>query len=178
MDAEELNDLPEIELIDGLEFPKMSPRRRHSLLQGALCAMLRAWAAGRGSVGTEWRFRVSGEPGRENSYVPDVAFVWHERLDALSEDDAEEPPFAPDLAVEVRSPGDRDRTVRRKIERYVQYGAKLVLDVRPDSRTIVAVDPYGEKTFGEADVFEHAAFAGFRFEVASLFAEADARPRS
>jgi len=178
MDAEELTDLPEIELIDGLEFPKMSPRRRHSLLQAALAAMLREWAAGRGSVGTEWRFRASGEPGRENSYVPDVAFVAHERLDALSEDDAEEPPFAPDVTVEVRSPGDRDRTVRRKVERYLQYGAKLVLDVRPELRTIVASDPRGENTFGEGDVFAHEALEGLRFPLAAFFAEADVRRRT
>lgn len=172
-DSDELIDLPEIELIDGLEVPKMSPRTRHSLLQGALGAMLREWARGRGYVGPEWRFRVSGEPGRENSYVPDIAYVSSERLGPLTGLDAEEPPFAPDLAVEVDSPGDRPRNVRRKVERYLQHGAKLVLEVRPDSRTIAAFDACGERVFSESEMFEHPALDGFAFSIAEFFAEAD-----
>jgi len=166
-------DEPEIEIIDGRRVAKMSPRRRHGVLQGILVSMLRDWSGRRGTVATEWRFHVSGAPGRKNSYVPDVAYLSAERLLSLSADQAEEPPFAPDVAIEIHSPGDRDPNVARKVERYLEYGSKLVLDVRPASRTIVAYDPRGKRIFTEAELFEHEALPGFRFPVADLFAEAD-----
>jgi Uma2 family endonuclease len=172
---EELGDLPEIELIDGVEVPKMSPRRRHAVLQTALASLLREWARGKGEVGTEWRFHVSGVPGRRNSYVPDIAFVRYERLEPLSAEAAEEPPFAPDVAVEIRSPGDREANVARKVERYLQYGARVVLDVRPDARTVVAFDARGSHVYTESETFEHPEIDGFRFAVAALFAEIDRR---
>ena len=168
-------DEPEIELIDGLPVAKMSPKRRHAVLQTTLGALVREWAIGRGTVGTEWRFHLSGTPSRKNSYVPDLAYVSAARLRALTAASAEEPPFAPDVAVEIHSPGDRERNVGRKVERYLQYGSRLVLDVRPMSRTIVAHDVNGKRVFTERDRFEHAALPGFSFAVAALFSEADLR---
>jgi len=72
----------------------------------------------------------------------------------LSEFEGERPPFAPDLAVEIRSPDDRDRNVARKVEIYLAYGSRLVLDVHPKRKTIVAP--------GE--------LPGFSFDVTAFFA--------
>ena len=72
----------------------------------------------------------------------------------LSEFEGERPPFAPDLPVEIRSPDDRDRNVARKVEIYLAYGSRLVLDVHPKRKTIVA----------------HGELPGFRFDVTAFFA--------
>jgi hypothetical protein len=50
---------PETEWVRGRALQKVSPKRTHSFLQGALTIELTRWAAGRGGVGPEWRFRVA-----------------------------------------------------------------------------------------------------------------------
>jgi Uma2 family endonuclease len=173
---ESLGDQAEVEVLRGIELPKMSPQRRHARLQGLLFALLDAWAGAGGQVGTEWRFWLSRSPLEETSLVPDVAFVTAERLAALDDEQAEEPPFAPDIAVEIRSPGDRERNIKAKAALYLAAGARVVLDVDPDQRRIVAYDAAGERVFAEAASFAHPAFPGLAFDVAALFASAD-RPR-
>jgi Uma2 family endonuclease len=151
----------------------MSPRRRHARLQGLIFASLDRWAERRGDVGTEWRFRLSERPESETSLVPDVAYVSGDRLGRLDDATAEEPPFAPDIAVEIRSPGDRERNIRAKIGLYLEFGAMLVLDVDPERRQIVAHDPRGKRAFAAGETFSHPAAPGFTLDVATLFAAAD-----
>jgi len=172
-ETDRLFDETEVELIDGIEVPKMSPKRRHSVLQLAIGEMLRAWAGERGTVGTEWRFCLEPQTDCETSLVPDIAFVSAERLESLTDDEVEEPPFAPDIAVEIRSPGDRERNVARKIKRHLEHGGRLVLDIQPALRTIVAHDANGRQTFGQADTFNHVEVSGLTFSVGDYFAKAD-----
>lgn len=160
---------PYLELIDGVRVPKVSPRTRHSFLQLELGTLFRAWAAGRGSVGTEWRLWLVPTGGQRTSLVPDVAYVSQERLAELGDEAYEMPPFAPDVAVEIRSPGDRRRRIERKIELYLTYGARLVLDVDPATRTIFAHDGSAMRAFRDGDRFQHAAVAGLSFDVSALF---------
>jgi Uma2 family endonuclease len=135
--------------------------------------ILTAWAGERGEVGVEWRFHLDPDAQRENCYVPDVAYVSLKRLAPLDDERAEEPPFAPDIAVEIRSPGDRERNVAKKIERYLEYGAALVLDVDPSSATIVAHARDGVSRFTGDDTFRHHAATGLTFTVAAYFAVGD-----
>lgn len=65
---------------------------------------------------------------------PDVAFYSITRQPALPDDYFE---IAPDLAVEVLSPGDRRGAVRDKIREYVAAGVRLVWLVDPDARTVL-----------------------------------------
>lgn len=95
---------PYIEYLAGRAVPKVSPKRRHGMVQGALFAILREQARGRGDVATEWRCYLPAEP-RRTSLVPDVAFISNESLAPLTEQEREMPQFAPDIAIEVRSEG-------------------------------------------------------------------------
>ncbi len=170
-----ITDAPEIEILRGIEVPKVSPRRRHARLQGLFFRLLDDWAGTRGDVGTEWRFKLSPGPEDESTLVPDVAFVSIERLAALDDDAAEEPPFAPDIAVEIRSPGDRERNILTKVALYLSAGAQLVLDVDPGLRRIIAYEATGERVFSEADTFAHRRAPRLEFAVGALFAAADRR---
>lgn len=165
LDAEK----PYVELIDGVETPKVSPKSRHSLIQIELAVIFRNWAAGRGRVGTEWRYWLVPAGERRTSLVPDVAYVSNERFGELRGDAREMPPFAPDIAIEIRSPGDRERTLQRKIELYLAHGSMLVLDVDPETRRIVVYDGARSKTLRDGDCFEHAAAPGLGFDVTTLF---------
>jgi Uma2 family endonuclease len=68
--------------------------------------------------------------------MPDVSFLSQDRLDALKTRPAVVP-FAPDLAVEVISPGNTDDEMERKLQEYFDAGVKLVWYVYPQSQTVL-----------------------------------------
>ena len=169
-----LYDQPEIELLDGHAHPKVSPKTTHSLVQSALGRVLKDCGRGKGHAGPEWRFRPGEIDGTVTQFVPDVAFVAHERLKGLRGVDFDEPPFSPDIAVEVRSPSDNLPYLRQKISRYLATGSLLVLDVDPAQRCIIAHAADGVQTFSRGETFAHTAAPWLTFSVDSIFAELEA----
>lgn len=73
--------------------------------------------------------------------APDAAFVSQSRLDAHRKETGAEIsmekfwPFAPDLAVEVVSPGDRAGEVADKVRDWLKSGVRLVWVIYPRSQT-------------------------------------------
>ena len=102
---------PETEWVRGRALRKMSPTRDRGRVQTELAIRLNAWAGGRGEVATERRFRISPVGAVRRPLVPDVSFVCDDRLRTLTDDGLQVPPFAPDVAVEIVSPGDRQPDV-------------------------------------------------------------------
>lgn len=162
-----LVDTPEIEYLNGRAYPKVSPKRTHALVQTAVAKILGRCGRERGNAGTEWRFRISGDA----EFVPDVAFVSFERLRTVTDEEAEEPPFAPDIAVEVRSPSRRPRFEASKIQAYLGAGATLVLDIDPQTREVHAITLKGSRTYRSGERFEHPAVGWLTFDVEELFAD-------
>jgi Uma2 family endonuclease len=169
LDAEK----PYGELIDGVEIRKDAPMMRHSLLQGAMLRLIENWAAGHGYAGPECRIWLDADAERPTTLVPDVAYFRAGRLEALPEREQQRPQIAPDLVVEIRSPGDPERNIARKTELYLGRGVSLVLDVDPDARSIVTHDGITVRRFEPGDVFEHEAFPGLTFDVAAFFRSGD-----
>ncbi len=167
-----LSDSPEIEFLAGRPLAKVSPKQSHAVVQLALASLVRDLARGRGKVGTEWRFRLAARP-TPTSLVPDVAFVSTGRLAKLPPRLREEPPFAPDLAIEIRSPSDRIANVRWKMHAYLEAGAALALDVVVARRKIVAYGSNGVREYAEGDAFAHEALSWLSFRVADAFADLD-----
>lgn len=170
-----LCDLPEIEYLDGAPHPKVSPKVPHSLVQGAVIRLLQDAGRGRGYVMPELRVVVrqahhDESRDRPTEFVPDVAFISKQRLDALRGPDHDKPPFSPEIALEVRSPSDDLRYLSRKIDRYLATGSVLVLDVDPASRTIAAHSAGGLRLFTEGQRFTHPAVPWLRFNVRRVFA--------
>jgi Uma2 family endonuclease len=101
----------------------------------------------------------------------DVAFVSSARL-ALITQAHKYIPFGPDLAVEVRSPNDRDHEVEEKIQLWLSAGSLLVWDVDPETRTVVVHRPGVEPvTVGEDQEIDGGdVIPGFRCRVAEFFA--------
>jgi Uma2 family endonuclease len=101
----------------------------------------------------------------------DVAFVRTERL-ALITNEEKHIPFAPDLAVEVRSPSDRDDEVEEKVQLWLAAGSELVWTVDPDDRTVVVhrrgAEPVPLREDDEIDGGD--AIPGFRCRVSDLLA--------
>jgi Uma2 family endonuclease len=161
---------PETEWVRGRPLQKVSPQRKHSLLQGVLTTQLGRWAAGRGETGPEWRFRVAPPGEVRRPLVPDVAYVSNERLRPLSDEELEIPPLAPDVAVEILSPDDRRVDVDSKIDVYLRAGSSLVIVVDPQRRIVELHDRDKTLELDENDAIEHPALPGFRYLVTDLFA--------
>ena len=101
---------------------------------------------------------------------PDAAFVSSERLMSTA---MRGPYFegAPDLAVEVVSPGDTMREVGEKVEDYLASGAQAVWVVDSAGETVTIHRPAHEpRALSRGDTLDGApALTGFRLPVAWIF---------
>ena len=79
----------------------------------------------------ETGFKIESNP--DTVRAPDVAFVREGRLPSPLPHGF--PPIAPDLAVEVLSPGDPVKGVTEKVERWLARGTLLVWVIDPETRT-------------------------------------------
>ncbi|GAB4192587.1 MAG: Uma2 family endonuclease [Roseiflexaceae bacterium] len=103
--------------------------------------------------------------------APDIAFVSADRVVTQPRRDG----FfegAPDLAIEVVSPGDTDSEVAEKVLDYLRAGVRLVWIVRPRSQTVTAHRSLKEaRTLTAEEMLEgEDVLPGFRVPVADLFA--------
>jgi len=81
----------------------------------------------------------------------------------------EVPRIAPDVVVEVRSPGDLTQDIEEKVRVYLAAGTEVVFLVDPETRSVTVRDHTGSRTVGEDDVLEHEALAGFSLPARTLF---------
>ena len=174
MTADELLEMPEsrwCELVEG-ELRKMTPAGwRHGAVVMRLAALLDRHV-GEHNLGLV----LTGEPGfllaRDPDTVraPDIAFIRAERLAAAPPREAFWP-GAPDLAVEVLSPGDTVKEVHDKALAWLDAGAALVWVVNPARRTVTAyrsVSDIETLTVG-AELDGGELIPGFRCPIADLF---------
>ena len=99
---------------------------------------------------------------------PDIAFVCAERMPV----DPVEGffPVPPDLAVEIRSPSDRNAEVLSKISQYLATGVQVVWDVNPKSKTVTIYRQQSEQVLKESDILtEETLLPGLSIDVKSLF---------
>ncbi|MGI9107575.1 MAG: Uma2 family endonuclease [Pyrinomonadaceae bacterium] len=175
MTAEELLKLPRghfrYELIAG-ELRQMSPAGHNhgkiaARLTGALFQHVEAKDLGE-IYAAETGFLITVNPDTVRG--PDVAFVRRERVNEVDEK-ASYWPGAPDLAVEVNSPGDTIREVEEKVEEWLNAGAALVWVVSPKLRTVTAYRSLTDiVTLTERDTLDGGdVVPGFQYPVAKLF---------
>ncbi len=106
----------------------------------------------------------------ENTFMPDVGYISKARL---PEKPAREAPVPPDFAVEVKSPTDSKREMRRKAEKYMAFGTKLVWLVFPDEREVEVYEPDKDVVnIGMDGTLDGGAvLPGFTLPVRSIFPE-------
>jgi Uma2 family endonuclease len=127
------------ELIDGQAVPKMSPKLFHSLVQLALVNLLKEWHQDRGIACQEWAVILKRQ-GKDWVFVPDVTYISFERLgeDWLQDRAC---PIAPELIVEIISPGQSFGDLAEKAVDYLQAGVLRVWVVDIHARTITVFYP-------------------------------------
>lgn len=81
-------------------------------------------------------------------------------------------PLAPDLAVEVVSPGDSADDIDQKVVLYLRYGTRLVWVFYPKTRTVIAHTPDGIQRLDVSDTLDGGdVLPGFRLAVRDVFPE-------
>ena len=118
--------------------------------------------------GAETGFVLARDP--DTVLAPDVAFVRRERI-AVSGLPATFWEGAPDLAVEVTSPGDTRREVADKVASWLAAGTRLVWVVDSKRASVTIHEPaLTPRRLAGADVLDGAPlFFGFRRPVADIF---------
>lgn len=119
-------DKPYREFIDGEVIAKVAPRQSHGIVQMALGPELFDAADRAGfMVGSEVRY-IFGTP--ERAYLPDVALVSWDRaqLDERGRLSSHQR-LAPDLAIEVLSPGQNASLLLDRVAFFLKHGVRLLL---------------------------------------------------
>jgi Uma2 family endonuclease len=102
--------------------------------------------------------------------APDVSFIRREEFERLGMT-KKFWPGAPDLAVEVMSPGDSVRGTDEKARAWLSYGTRMVWVVNPKQRMVSVYRPDVDIVFlTENNVVEgHEVVPGFRCYVSEIF---------
>jgi Uma2 family endonuclease len=119
--------------------------------------------------GAETGFIVERAP--DSVLGADVAFISHERLAKIENPD-KFGPFAPDLAVEVLSPGNRPGEIAEKVALHFGAGARAGWVFNPKKRTAaVYTSPTDVRILNEQDTLDGGeVLPGFKLELSKLFA--------
>lgn len=145
MTAEELERLyvpgKKVELVRGVPVVQELPGPRHGEMAVELASRLREFVRARnlGRVLVEAGFRIEREP--ETVRGADVAFVSFERMPELPARGY--PDLAPDLVVEIVSPGDRAGELLEKIGEWLKADARIVWLLDPQRRLARVFRPDG-----------------------------------
>ena len=102
--------------------------------------------------------------------APDVSFVSRERAEATAEERGFFP-GAPDLAVEVISPNDRDSEIEEKVSDWLREGTQMVVVIDPHQRTATVYRaPDDICMLTEGDVLDGGAVVpGWKMPLADVF---------
>jgi hypothetical protein len=165
-------DWPEIEYLDGRPYPKVSPKRTHSFVQGALLVILRQQA---GKLG-EWVPSGVFASGMRTIPRPSLYPTLH--ISARSDCARLRPRIVKSHPLRPTSPSKCGRRpvvlacVRRR-SHYLATGAKIVLDVDPATRLIHVHDAEGVRTLACGQRFTHPEALWLAFDVSEAFADLD-----
>ena len=173
--AEDLWQLPEggrwYELVKGELIEMTPPGGRHGKIALRLGRYLQTHVDAHrlGEVMVESGFLLASQPDTVRG--PDISFAAAERVpsEGLPEGFF---PGAPDLAVEIVSPGDTDVEVQDKVMDYLTHGTRRVWVVRPRQRTVTVHRPDGTARLLQGkDVLDgEDVVPGFTFLLQELFA--------
>jgi Uma2 family endonuclease len=157
--AEDLCRLPgngkRLTLVRGEVVETMPPGGQQGMIALALGARLEQWARSGpgGCVGVESGFILARDPDTVRG--PDVFYVRAERIppSGIPESYWE---TAPDVAVEIVSPGESAADVREKVRDYLAAGTALVWVIYPRTQEVIAHTPDGlARTYSRHEVLAH-----------------------
>ncbi len=161
---------PALEYEEGVVSQKVSPRGRHSVLQREVSERFNRFTVPDKIAYAFPELRVTL---RGRSYVPDVSvFAWARIPRTANGEVADDFIEAPDIAVEIVSPGQRVNALIRRCTWFVENGAAAALLVDADDRSVIVFRPGAlPLTRSGSDAIElDDLLPGFRLATDELFA--------
>jgi Uma2 family endonuclease len=160
---------PSLEYIDGRIEAKVSPQKKHSVIQLRLAASLNGFAepADQGFAFPELRCTFVGR-----SIVPDIVFL----LDAHIGSDAQgefpnETCLPPDIHIEIISPDQAARSAREKLAHSTSNGCSLGWLIDPEKKWIDVYRPGrpAERMALDGVLEGDPVLPGYRLPIAEVF---------
>ena len=171
MTAEELfnvdDDSHRHELVKGELLTMPLPKPEHARVCAKLIMILGTYveANNLGEVWADSGFKLESNP--DTVIGPDLSFTAKHRLTNLPNSYVSGPP---DLAVEIRSPGDRRGKVERKSTMWLDFGIRSLWLVNPVKRTVEVFHSDGNRRLlHEGDELVDDTVPGFRVAVSKRF---------
>jgi Uma2 family endonuclease len=119
------------ELIDGVAVAKMSPKYFHAKSTLCLVRILDRWSDGRGRLGIEWAIDLNDN----YSPVPDLLYISFDRLPITWKENVA-CPVAPELAIEIISPGQTFGQMIQKASVYLSNNVSRVWVIDPSAQSL------------------------------------------
>ncbi len=171
--AEEFAELPDPadgskqELVRGEVVVVSRPKGLHGILMNRIGRKIGNYVDDRNLGWTVEDGGVVLERDPDTVRGPDVAFYSIQRQPNPPTDFFE---IAPDLAIEIRSPGDRPGQIREKVREYLALGVRLIWIVDPNHRTVTVYSGnHRGLVFEEDEVLEGGEVVpGFTCKVSEL----------
>jgi Uma2 family endonuclease len=160
---------PAGEYIDGKVVQKVSPKFRHSRLQGRIAELINEFTGPQrlGEAVPELRCTFAGR-----SYVFDISYFRADRIAYGPDGELVDDVFlAPDLAIEIRSPEQSARSLESKLRFCVQHGVRLAWLIDPERRRVTVFRPGARPVrLGPEDVVDGGdVLPRFRLPVRTIF---------
>lgn len=161
------------ELDEGTLVMAPSPTWWHNDIRDYIANRLREFVKEHrlGRVTVETEFRLSADTAR----TPDVAFVTSEKFRSI---ETHRSPVvgAPDLAVEVISPGNSAEDTVKKIHQYLEVGCRSVWIIYPGLRRAEIHSAQGVQNLRESDALqEQSLLPGFSLVLVDVLGAEDVK---
>jgi Uma2 family endonuclease len=153
------------ELIGGEVVKMPQPSYLHDRIKNRICRLLTRYLDANPTLPLDSLVETGAQVSDYDTFVPDVAVV---RVGAqpLS---ARIYRGAPDLAIEVVSPSDTVKHLERKVDAYLQGGAKSVWIVFPEARSVTVHTRESARILKAEQLIEDPLLPGFSTPVAAFF---------
>lgn len=158
------------ELVDGEVVLKATPRFFHASTRGALLELLSRDYRDKGRILSGWSLLLKRR-GQDWVPAPDVVYISYERLSADWRFD-EACPVAPELAVEILSPGQTLDEFAAKAADYLDAGLLQVWVVDAEARTITMFRAGDSRTYRAAMPIEANLPGGLQLTPDQVFDQA------
>lgn len=127
------------QLVEGEAIAKMSPKGFHAAVQTALVILFQPWCEGKGRIYTEWAIALTRN-GKDWVPVPDLTYISFDRL-ARNWMKDEACPIAPELVIEIISPGQSFGDLAEKAADYLKAGVSRVWIIDTQARSLTIFYP-------------------------------------
>ena len=165
----EIDERPYLEYIDGRIEAKVSPQKKHGILEKRLMNHIDAYAEPRqlGQTFPELRCTFAGR-----SIIPDVVFLLDEHIETDEEGEVLDPTlWPPDIHVEIVSPDQSLRKCREKLAFSTANGCPLGWQIDPGRKTVSVYRPGRrvERLLVDGELKGAPVLPTYRLPVAELF---------